>query len=478
MKFTPTPEQQAIFDHDGDMKVEAVAGSGKTTTLVHYTKTRHPTSKILYLVFNKSAKVDALNKFRRADVCNVHVQTAHSLAYNAIMTLPKYHLAQSELTSFGLIPLLGIQGDNRYVIAKHVKQCMAIYCNSDYQTIPEVRFFEQFEDEMPEAYGRFIEELCQKWWELMNKAEIEVSHEWYLKRYHLSKPTLKYDYILFDEGQDASPVMLDIFLSQKCKKIIVGDTHQQIYAWRGAVNSLEAVNFKSFPLSNSFRFGPDIARVANSIMNIKGEFESSVTGVGEYKNDRILSQATISRTNICLLKEMVKFVEENPEDHIYYEGNINALLYSEDGVSMYDVLALYRNQKQRIKSKMIKSFDTFALLEKYVGQSGDREVGAMVQLVKEYGSSLPDVMDRIREAICEDREEAEMAFTTTHKAKGLEYDSILLTDDFGKGDEEKVNMTEEVNILYVAITRAKKELLFPDGFTFYKSFYRGEKYEN
>ena len=63
----------------------------------------------------------------------------------------------------------------------------------------------------------------------MERAEIPITHEFYLKKFQLQNPQLSYDYILFDEGQDASPVMLDVFLKQKATKVIVGDGHQQIY---------------------------------------------------------------------------------------------------------------------------------------------------------------------------------------------------------------------------------------------------------
>ena len=89
----------------------------------------------------------------------------------------------------------------------------------------------------------------------MNKGEIEITHDFYLKKFQLSNPVLYYDYILFDEGQDASPAMLDVFLKQQATKVIVGDTHQQIYGWRFAVNSLEQVDFTTYHLSTSFRFG-------------------------------------------------------------------------------------------------------------------------------------------------------------------------------------------------------------------------------
>ena len=87
-----------------------------------------------------------------------------------------------------------------------------------------------------------------------------------MKKFQLSNPQLYYDYILFDEGQDASAAMLDVFLHQPAIKIIVGDVHQQIYGWRYAVNSLQQVDFPLYVLSNSFRFDDEIALMANKIL--------------------------------------------------------------------------------------------------------------------------------------------------------------------------------------------------------------------
>ena len=63
-------------------------------------------------------------------------------------------------------------------------------------------------------------------------------------------------------------------------------------------------------------------------------------------------------------------------------------------------------------------------------------------------------------------EKAELTLVTAHMSKGLEYDTVMLSDDFfaaiasfknGKPLDEP-----ELNLLYVAITRAKKTLIVPD----------------
>ena len=68
----------------------------------------------------------------------------------------------------------------------------------------------------------YLESMTRLFLSKMDKGEIDIIHDFYLKKFQLANPVLPYDYILFDEGQDASPAMLDIFLKQKATKVIVG----------------------------------------------------------------------------------------------------------------------------------------------------------------------------------------------------------------------------------------------------------------
>lgn len=72
-----TPEQQAVLSTNSNLVINAVAGSGKTTTLIEYAKSRIASSKILYLAFNKTVKTEAAQKFTAAGISNVKVETAH-----------------------------------------------------------------------------------------------------------------------------------------------------------------------------------------------------------------------------------------------------------------------------------------------------------------------------------------------------------------------------------------------------------------
>ena len=96
MKFTL--QQQTILASEGNIKINAVAGSGKTTTVIEYAKTKPAHAKILYLAFNKSVKLEAEQKFAQHKLLTVRIETAHSLAFRhiddicsteLIKTLPK-----------------------------------------------------------------------------------------------------------------------------------------------------------------------------------------------------------------------------------------------------------------------------------------------------------------------------------------------------------------------------------------------------
>ena len=51
----------------------------------------------------------------------------------------------------------------------------------------------------------------------------------------------QYDVLLWDEAQDMNPAMLDVCLKQVKPKLVVGDSQQQIYSFRGAVDALRIV---------------------------------------------------------------------------------------------------------------------------------------------------------------------------------------------------------------------------------------------
>jgi F-box protein, helicase, 18 len=344
-----TPEQSDIINSTGNIKINAVAGSGKTTTVIEYAKARPKSSKILYLAFNKSVKLEAAKKFEEKGLGNVTVETAHSLAYRHIVLRSKYKIRTHGYKTNEIAELLNLQGNGEkhaeYIVANHINKFISYFCNSSCQKVKDLNYLDTISDAKAKAFvSKFYDYILNQTRVLlskMDKGDIEITHDFYLKKFQLSNPILHYDYILFDEGQDASPAMLDVFLNQKATKVIVGDTHQQIYGWRHAVNSLEKADFKTYNLSTSFRFSQDIANLAMGVLQFKNIIDEykpiSITGRGSGKE--LKTKAILARTNLGLLLKAIEFATEKKKiKHIYFEGNINSYTYADDGTSLYDVL--------------------------------------------------------------------------------------------------------------------------------------------
>ena len=476
-----TDEQQAIIQHKGNLRINAFAGTGKTTTLLEYAKV-HSDKTILYIAFNRSVKEEAIKRFRHACLYNTQIETAHSLAYHSVNA--KRYKISSGFKVLDAADLLSFKShastDPLYHIAlsQHALNWLIHYCNntgkSGYlNSIKDNKAYKFAKSNLLriEDYGSF---LLHK----MSKGEIEIIHDYYLKEYQLSKPKLHHDIILFDEGQDASPVMLDVFLRQNGTKVIVGDEHQQIYSFRHAVNSLEMVNFKKLYLTGSFRFRQDIADLATEILNLKKILGSpplnvKIKGYGDNKSR--YTYAILARSNIGLLDKAIDKVFIKNIKEVYFEGNINSYIFSSEGTSIYDVLNLSINKKDNIRSGIIKRFGTFEDLTLYIDETDDRELALIVSIVKKYGTDLFTYLPGLKQFQTE-KHKAKIIFSTVHKSKGMEYDIVDLAEDFIS--EKDINrfienedayesfdiehMKEEINILYVAMTRSRNKLFVPD----------------
>lgn len=486
-----TEEQKQVIEHRGDARVNAVAGSGKTSTLVGYAQAR-PSQRILYLAFNRSVRLEAERKFREAGCPNVRVETAHSLAYRMMdvrrrfKIFPGGSLRISDIVDLcGLTPF-GRDTQAHLVKARHISNLLSMFCNAACVSFSEVDYLATLTDagaqdfvrkHLDEIYGhaRFL--MSE-----MHRGHIPLTHDAYLKFFQLTYPALPFDAICFDEGQDASPVMLDVFLRQSSAcKVIVGDAHQSIYGFRSAVNSLAQVDFPEFQLATSFRFRQEVADLAMRSLSLKRMIKGSnlpamqIRGVGESQGRE--GYAVLARTNHRLLKAAINAIAHDGYSRLYFEGGLENYTYMSEGASLFDVLNLCLGQTGRIRSPFIRSFGDFWALKEYIRATEDGELRLVAEIVEEYGPALFDYMRRIKELQVE-REAAEIIFSTVHKAKGQEYDLVELCEDFidgqkieallamaKKSPEKKAidadALSEEIHALYVAITRAKNILMMP-----------------
>ena len=161
-----TSEQKAILQSDGDIKVNAVAGSGKTTTIIEYARSRPANSRILYLAFNKSVKLEAAKIFKEEGLDHVRVETAHSLAYRDIVFRFNYKVRGSGYKTHELAKLLNLPGADekhgQYIIANHVNKFTAFFCNSNASKVQSLNYLNTISDTKARTFVSSFYDIIEK----------------------------------------------------------------------------------------------------------------------------------------------------------------------------------------------------------------------------------------------------------------------------------------------------------------------------
>lgn len=480
-----THEQMRIINHELQknqiVKIVAFAGTGKTSTLIEYTRLR-PHLKFLNVMYNKSVCDHAKKCFP----CNVECRTAHSLAWSAVGK--RYvHKLSSKIKPIDIISLLKTKpiSINKYQYAHIVLTTIETFMNSADMLITTAHVPGHFRQNEISANLSSQDILnaaddAEYLWNQMKdrNSPVHIVHDAYLKLYQLSHPDLSYyDCILIDEAQDCNGAMLDFLLSQPCPKILVGDPNQQIYAFRGATNALDGViSTHTYYLTQSFRFGPEIAYIASCILEVSKKI-SNKTLVGGTQSGCVTGKTLgqlciIARSNLTLLNEAIRLCcrqEFRSNDPRNIFGHLNGGIKAYNLDQIVDIYYLLTNgsDSNLIKDKFIKRFKDFLSLTQYAKAANDTELTGKIHLVLQHTADIPAYIQKIKEKCSYSLDMANIIFTTGHKSKGLEFDSVRILDDFlnefeflqENQLETAADFEAEYNLLYVAITRAKKCLL-------------------
>jgi F-box protein 18 (helicase) len=477
--MTPTPEQQAILDFPlsrGEvLKINAYAGAGKTSTLCAIAEKHN--EPCLYLAFNKSVESDALMRFP----VNTTAKTGHALAwkhigrkYSRINNLYNWQLGKHFHLSIYEASLLLRSYENFLCSAdpipleSHILPDHLGRLNPLTYVEGHIQFISRLFDDMKSERGG-----------------IPMTHSCYLKMFQLSKPELGFPLVLLDEAQDTNPVMHKLVLDQcemGSRLYLVGDPYQQIYSWRGAQDAMKKIPAPELRLSQSFRFGESIADLASRILSTFFDEQIPLRGLSSALSvvGAIPPRHTVlCRTNGGIVREAYTIAQKGATLCVIGEQAFDDVLSS-----VGQIFLLFSGKRSEITENRISRHLTFKDLKAYAEETIDAELMSKILIVEEYGSSWPAVEQQIKAH--RKGMDADTLLSTCHKAKGLEWDNVRLSSDFaelfykvpdGEGgfkpfpktvvstrsDDECEVHSEEVNLIYVAATRAKKCLqLTPD----------------
>lgn len=470
----PTPEQQQAIDaflSGGSLRINAYAGTGKTSTLqflAHGTRSRGQ-----YIAFNKAIVGDAREKFPPTVDCS----TTHSLALKSLhsdykKTKDKF---AGKVSTKQLAEILGfkkiwrIDRDHSLQAVSQaylIQQTVRRFAHSGDEEIsaahvPRHGSLLTASEDTLKAVNEFACNNAKHVWQRMcdPKDAIPLGFDGFLKLWGLSKPQIAADYILLDEAQDTNPVVLDVLRRQSAQLVYVGDRYQQIYEWRGAVNAMEAIETDAtVSLTQSFRFGPEIAGEASCTLRRLGE-SVPLTGNPAMRS-RVGScnpNAILARTNTNVMTALIQCLDEGRKPHLVA-----------DNKDLKELLWGVRDLKEG-RPTDVADFFGFTNWESVVDFAKTTEgehLTMFVNLVQSKGEKR--LLWAINQSVSE--EEAEIVISTAHKAKGREWKNVRLMDDFLKTREARTPADKaqkeredaaELRLFYVAVTRAKEAIEIP-----------------
>ncbi|MEK6443689.1 UvrD-helicase domain-containing protein [Pseudonocardia sp. T1-2H] len=466
--FALTPEQQDFLDATDDggpgIVCQAGAGAGKTTVMRKAGEKLAVRGKRgIYTAFNKAIVESASGTFPR----NVTPQTTYSIAYQAGGHHYKRTLDITSQTLQDVARILRINeplylGKDVTPLAPNKVARLAIgtvdqFCASadDVLGAAHVPDVPGAEDARQHIIDTVLPLAVRAWEDMADPSgkhgggKLRSKPGLYFKRWALTHPQIRADFLMVDEVQDTDPVLAGVLREQQLPMYLIGDDAQMIYGWRGCVSVMgDFPALHQLSLTKSFRFGTAVADEANKWLDLL-DAKIRITG-----NDAVNSvvgplthpDAVLTRSNAEAVIEAIEAHKQGVKVHLKGAG---------DAVRALAEGAAQLQQGRTAWHPELAAFRTWGAVIQYVedGQAST-ELENTVRLLDTHG------IDVVEEALSKTVAEpyAERVVTTTHKVKGLEWSAVRIGNDWHppRGDQDP--SPETAMLAYVAVTRAKEQL--------------------
>ena len=501
--------QQAILEWaltgEGNAFAVGVAGCGKTYVCLRMVEELDERLNILMLAFNKAIATTTGKKLTEKGISNVESKTLHALGYRAMSDWLQWKCGRARINATKwrnsniLFRLMGgkemSKEDNKLYkrIVMSVDKLVGLaknLCIFDAQEFKQripalVDYYEididpKIEEHVEEwASQTFIESLEFK----KERRGIEVSFDdmIYLPVLAANRDQgsrfQKFDWIIIDEAQDLNPTQIELLnLLGDSRKLFVGDPHQAIYGFRGSdgdtVNTLiESFDARQLPLSICYRCPTKVIEYAQQYVEqieaapdaIEGELKTK--NMEEFREEAQAGELVLCRTNAPLVKECLKLIREGKKafikgkeigetiakivtrcsenDKSMTTENLVQHLY----VYMDKMMKQYEKRKQEQKKELLE--DQVATIKVLIESAEEAKDNAITK----------DVLALIESIFVDDPTEG-VVFSSIHKAKGLEADTVWCLPSKPRKTRHAWVTEQETNLLYVQCTRAMRRLFF------------------
>lgn len=466
--------QQAIFDFVADADagsavVEAVAGSGKTTTIVEAMKYLPRGVSVGFMAFNKSIAEELGRRVPDGVVC----KTLNGLGHGAVMANVQNRVKLDANKVRGIarevVPEDSQRMDPELVgnVCKVVSLAKAHALKSDdldgMMDLAAHHALDVGGNEV--VYAGKVLKLST-----MDTRVIDFDDQLYLPVMNGWYPRSRFDVLFVDEAQDVSAVqrqLIAMAVKPGGRVIAVGDRRQAIYGFRGAdSNSLDRIveefGATRLPLSVTYRCPTAVVALAKEYApELEAAPQAAEGYVGNHKEgqDYDPKGIVVCRNNAPLLRLAFSLLANGKACHVmgrdiggtltnfiqrFKKSYVGDLLNALDKWYLAEMGKAEREENDTKAASVEDKRDCVYALSEGLGE--DDSVGELVQRIKTIFAAGGGV-----------------TLSSVHRAKGLEADNVyILRPDLmpSKFARQPWQQQQEQNLMYVAFTRAGKALYF------------------
>ena len=398
--------------------IKSVAGSGKTTTLLNLSKI-HSNKRVLYIAFNKSLITEIKDKIKRQKIKNMYPFTFDALLYKLYIAIKGTEPDITDLRPQFIGRIIPFLNGKPYGVREYYCKKFIEFCNDADNN--DIRSF------CLKKLGVRKPLLEQLWDKAIQKELISfesIRKQAYIKKWFKNFIDTNYDLIMIDETQDFDMIMLKMLLNDTTiPKIFVGDPRQSIYDFRGCINAFNYLPKEALIIEfySTYRIGNPVCE------EIRGKFKDCWM-VSKSKNE----------TN---------FVNsfEPDEKYVYLFRSWRVLLQTAEKMNN---IWIYSYEK---KINEIRNLHKKLQNRNYTDDDDDKFEDDLPKFLTSITSyQLEQLLNNISNNVVS-FEDSNVKFYTTHSYKGMEDNNIRLAND--------ININENKNIYYVAITRGMEKII-------------------
>ena len=494
------------------MFVTAAAGAGKTTMLREYAL-RRPSKKFMYLTYNKSVQVEQQIAFAKAGARNVTIMTLNGICFKATLGTHLSQIRKKPLTS--LAHVKSVLGDNRGLPqAEAACRVLREFCESADDRISTSSYAKDPIKKQAAIDG--AEKLFRAMTTKGSYATHETytkqfalsvnGHDFYFDQIENNDVFEGFDIVMIDEAQDLNDAQLSVLLRPQIPfgLVVVYDRHQTIYQHVGAQGG-DGLLGQYKPtyertLSRSFRFGAPLDTLATSVIRFfkhDSAPEQSrtfcVTGAAPWKQtivttdftyETALSEEThpyaalvdaaeasskaeeprkkrqvtvIGRHNATLFAEVARVVETYPQYQIHFAGGLANACGDGGFAPLVDLSHFCSNKRYLCQSRTLRHWRGSLQAFQSWAERGDRsEFMRPLAVVENMGHDrVLRVVDRVNSVNTDNPDDADIIFSTVHKAKGLGWPQVYILGDLLGGNPNKT-----IKSTFTTTTRKKKSAYY------------------